>query len=171
YELILQYDETHREALVNLGNAYLKANDKKRAVAVYERAIAAHPNYADAYSNLALLYFDSGRFAEAIPLRSEVTRLEPTNGRAFYDLGNTYARAALLPQAAAAYRQACQIDPTDSPSCYNLGEVLFALSQQPSKESIQHATEARRVFNELKTRHGNYRRVNQRLEQLGAGGR
>ena len=138
---------------------------------MYERAIAAHPNYADAYVNLAQLYFDAGRFAAAIPLMFEVTRLEPSNGRAFYDLGNTYFRAALFPQAAAAYRQACQLDPTDSSSCYNLGEVLFALSQQSSSSSIQYATEARRVFNELKTRHGTYRLVNQRLEQLDAGGR
>ncbi|MBT5964817.1 MAG: tetratricopeptide repeat protein [Gemmatimonadetes bacterium] len=171
YESVLEYDGAHREALVMLGNVYQKANDNRGAIAMYERAIAAHPNYADAYVNLAQLYFDAGRFAAAIPLMFEVTRLEPSNGRAFYDLGNTYFRAALFPQAAAAYRQACQLDPTDSSSCYNLGEVLFALSQQSSSSSIQYATEARRVFNELKTRHGTYRLVNQRLEQLDAGGR
>jgi tetratricopeptide (TPR) repeat protein len=171
YESILQHDETHREALVNLGNAHGKANNKRRAIAMYERAIVAHPNYADAYVNLAQLYFDSGRYAEAIPLMSEVTRLEPTNGRAFYDLGNAYARAGLLPQAAAALRQACQIDPTDSSSYYNLGEVLFALSQHAASGNGRYAAEALRVFVELKARHGAYRLVNLRLEQLGAGGR
>jgi len=171
YESILQHDETHREALVNLGNAHRKANNKRLAIAMYERAIVAHPNYADAYVNLAQLYFDSGRYAEAIPLMSEVTRLEPTNGRAFYDLGNAYARAGLLPQAAAALRQACQIDPTDSSSYYNLGEVLFALSQHAASGNGRYAAEALRVFVELKARHGAYRLVNLRLEQLGAGGR
>ena len=35
----------------------------------------------------------------------------------------------------------------------------------------RYAAEALRVFVELKARHGAYRLVNQRLEQLGAGGR
>ena len=56
----------HETAFSNLGIIYKKTGREKKAIAVYKRAIAKNPNFADAHSNLGNLYKALGNLDQAL---------------------------------------------------------------------------------------------------------
>ncbi len=60
YEAILQRWPASRLALFGRGNALLALGDYPRAVVAYREAVAAHPDFADAWNNLAVVLLETG---------------------------------------------------------------------------------------------------------------
>ena len=167
YRQILGINSRHREALTNLGNTYLALGDTMAAIATYDQAIEAHPDYPDAYDNLARLKFDMADFPGTAGLLEEVIRLEPGNTGALRRLGDARAMGGDLPGAVVVYRKACRSDRADASACYNLGEALFHLTQsQPETQATRYAQEAIQVFDGIRRQLGPYRRTDERLAQL-----
>ena len=63
-------------ALTNLGNLALEAGDAETAIARYEEAITADPQYALAHFNLGNAYKRAGRFDEGVRELRTAQRLE-----------------------------------------------------------------------------------------------
>ncbi|MGA8533408.1 MAG: tetratricopeptide repeat protein [Candidatus Tumulicola sp.] len=63
-------------ALTNLANLLLEEGEIGAAIARYERAILADPNYALAHFNLGAAYKRAGRFADAVRALRRAQRLE-----------------------------------------------------------------------------------------------
>jgi Tfp pilus assembly protein PilF len=62
-------------ALFNLGNLAVEDGDLDRARSLYNRAVAADPDYYPAHHGLALVAFTSGRFDDARREAEEALRL------------------------------------------------------------------------------------------------
>ena len=67
----------------NLGNALKGKGQLEPAIAAYQEAIAAKPDYCDAHGNLGLALRESGRFEEAAESLRRALAISP-NGR-FYE--------------------------------------------------------------------------------------
>ena len=70
-------DSTDAEALARLSNALLLRGDYGNALAEAERAVAASPNLAGAYSNLATVLIYSGRHRDGLTALDTCFRLNP----------------------------------------------------------------------------------------------
>jgi adenylate cyclase len=70
-------DSTDAEALARLSNALLLRGDYRNALAEAERAVAASPNLAGAYSNLAIVLIYSGRHRDGLIALDTCFRLNP----------------------------------------------------------------------------------------------
>jgi adenylate cyclase len=70
-------DSTDAEALARLSNALLLRGDYGNALAEAERAVAASPNLAGAYSNLAIVLIYSGRHRDGLTALDTCFRLNP----------------------------------------------------------------------------------------------
>lgn len=66
-------------ALANLGNLALERGQVDAAIARYEAAIFADPEYAVAYFNLSVAYKSAGRVDEAVRALRRAQRLEGTS--------------------------------------------------------------------------------------------
>lgn len=63
-------------ALTNLGNLLLEDGQLEAAIARYEAAIAADPDYAIAYLNLGVAYKRAGRVGESVRALRRAQRIE-----------------------------------------------------------------------------------------------
>ncbi|RJQ36764.1 tetratricopeptide repeat protein [Candidatus Parcubacteria bacterium] len=68
---------TRTPAEPRLAEAYARAGDFAKAVALSEAAVAASPQSAEAHANLGAMYYRAGRNQEAIAALEEAIRLEP----------------------------------------------------------------------------------------------
>jgi lipoprotein NlpI len=67
-------------ALTNLGNLLLEGGETEAAIARYEKAILADPNYSLAHLNVGAAYKRAGRFTEAVrALRRALALEKPTS--------------------------------------------------------------------------------------------
>lgn len=128
YRRVLTLDNSHREALTNLGNVYRLRGDTDAAMRQYQRATEAHPAHPDAWANMAEAAFEAGNYGVAVTALQRVTQLEPTVAAGFQRLGDAFARGGDLASASAAYERGCQMDPNAMGACYNLAEVVRALA-------------------------------------------
>ena len=65
YEAVLGRWAGNRVAMLGRANAARAAGEPARAIALYREAVAAHPDFADAWNNLADALIDAGRPDEA----------------------------------------------------------------------------------------------------------
>jgi len=72
----LDCNARHAPALTNLGNLLLERGEIDAAIARYEAAAAADPEYAVAYLNLGAAYKRANRFPEAVRAMRHAHRLE-----------------------------------------------------------------------------------------------
>ncbi|MEO6836166.1 MAG: tetratricopeptide repeat protein [Candidatus Tumulicola sp.] len=70
-------------ALTNLGNLLLEAGQNEAAIARYEAAIRANPDYAAAHLNLGVAYKRAGRIDEAVRSLRRAQRLDRTSALGF----------------------------------------------------------------------------------------
>lgn len=86
FETALQIKPAHAPALTNLGNLLLEAGDLDAAIARYQSAISADPQYAIAHLNLGVAYKRLGRIAESVRALRQAQRLDhraPTPSRSW----------------------------------------------------------------------------------------
>lgn len=69
---------THPAPLTNLGNVCTEREQYEEAIAWYERALHADPDYANAHHNLAVAFRRVGRLAESVRHLKKAQRLELT---------------------------------------------------------------------------------------------
>jgi superkiller protein 3 len=81
------------------------------AIAAYKDAIAARPDYAEAYNNLGLTYRGRGRLAEAIDAYRAAVSIKPDFAVAYNNLGVAYGSLGKYAEAMAAWEQAVRVAP------------------------------------------------------------
>lgn len=166
YRRVLSIDDSHREALTNLGNVYRLHGDGAAAARQYRRAAETHPGHPDAWANLADLAFDSGDYALAAELRERVVTLEPTRSEGFRRLGDALAYGGNLAAASEAYDRACRLDPNALGACYNLAETLrargnAAYAEGAMAQATQLWTRSRDAYRHVLRQAGDYRQARQ----------
>lgn len=104
----------------NFGAELVKQGRLEEAVAEFQVAVKADPQYAAAQVNLAYTYDRLGRADEAIAAYKQATALDPKNATAFNNLGVLSAKKGLTEDAIQVFEQAVKLDPTNATFQKNL---------------------------------------------------
>ncbi|MDB5735357.1 MAG: uncharacterized protein JWN16_1994 [Alphaproteobacteria bacterium] len=107
-----------------------QAHQLDQAIALYRRALAIQPDFAEAEINLATALQESGAVAQAITHLHQAIAQRPDFAVAHYNLGNALAAAGQDPRPA--YRQAVMLAPGYADAWYNL-----AMAQEAAGDSGQ----------------------------------
>ena len=121
---ILARNPRHAAALNMLGIIAQQGGDGAAAIDYLEQAVAAKPNYGDAYFNLANARMARGLFVEAAAAYRECLELQPKDAVAHAGLGNALLSQGDWPNAAVAFRAALLLAPDHTEALNKLGYVL-----------------------------------------------
>jgi protein O-GlcNAc transferase len=97
----------------------------EEALAGYDKAISARPNYAEAFYNRASMLAELNRHEEALESYDRALALRPDYIRALINRGNTLQRLRRHTEAVAGYDAALAINPDNAEALYNSGNALF----------------------------------------------
>jgi tetratricopeptide (TPR) repeat protein len=92
YQKVLEVDEKHAAAHINLGTLYYNRQDFNLAEKHYRAALEADPRYALAYFDLGNVLDETGRVQEAIQTYKTALQLAPTYADAHYNLALAYEK-------------------------------------------------------------------------------
>jgi tetratricopeptide (TPR) repeat protein len=121
----------------------LEARDPKAAMAAYRRAIAAHPERADAYLNLGVLLGDAGRRAEAIVLYGQALAACPREALLHFNLAVALEDAGDTAAAIGCYERGLALDPALADAHFNLARLFDKLGE--NKRAIRHYSAYKRL--------------------------
>ena len=125
-------EDQHAEETVSRGQNDLKQEDYDTAIAEFNAAIAADPEYAPAYSGLGQAHYAKKQYDPSIADFSRAIRLSPSSSVYWNLRGNSYYSKGDYPKAIADYSDAILLDNSD-PSYYgNRGYAYFYLKQLES---------------------------------------
>jgi tetratricopeptide (TPR) repeat protein len=97
-----------------------EANEKQRAIKLYEEILGLDPAYAPAYINLGTIYFHLRQLSRAEELYRQATEADPSYVLAFFDLGNVLDELQRLDESIVAYGRAIALAPRYADAHYNL---------------------------------------------------
>ncbi len=106
-----------------------KAGRLAEAIALYAKAAALKPDYAEAHNNLGNALVETGRFAEAAASLGQAAELRPDLAAIHSNLGLALARLKRFEEAAACHRRALHLDPAMAPAYSNLAMTLRELGR------------------------------------------
>jgi tetratricopeptide (TPR) repeat protein len=92
-----QAAEDHYYAAVDL----FSEGRHEEALARYQEALAADPNFTDAMHGLSRVYQDIGRLDEAIEVSKRIAAIDPEDTLAHTSLSILYQRKGMIPEAEA----------------------------------------------------------------------
>jgi len=113
------------EAHFNQGNAHKDQGRLEEAIASYQNAVAAAPDFAAAHVNLGSALAQQGRHAQAVACFRKALVLEPGQAEAWFNLGFSSYRLGDLASAQAALDRYLQAQPDDRAALMVLGEIHF----------------------------------------------
>ncbi len=143
----LALDNKLAEAHVARGLVFAEDLNLKEAEQEYQRAIALHPNYADAHYFLGNDVLEPlGEFEKAIAEVSRAVELDPFSVIINRNLGWSYLYARRYPEAIAQFRKAAEMDPNSSMPELGLAHELSGQREQAITEyqrayDLEHALE------------------------------
>ncbi len=109
--------------------------DAARAQALWQRCLAAKPDFAQAYSGLAALFAALGVLGEAQALYERLLSLTPADADARSNLGVVLQRQARHAEAEAAFRAVLAHHPAHADAHYNLGLLLQGQGRHAEAEN------------------------------------
>jgi Trypsin-like serine proteases, typically periplasmic, contain C-terminal PDZ domain len=120
------------EGLFKKGLSYYLAEDYKKAIPYFEKAVQKNPLSAGAYFCLGTAYDYLGRYQEAVEAYKEVIRLKPDLAEAYCNLALAYAHLDRYQEAVKAYKQAIRVKPEYTEAHYDLGATYLILGDKGS---------------------------------------
>ena len=110
-------------------NLHHRFGDHGDAAVVYQRAIAADPEFSWPYANLGRLYMDMDEAELGLEWLESATRLDPNHFRAWVNLGLALYSLRRYEDAVPAYQAALAINPNDAFVHAYLGRSLLSLGR------------------------------------------
>ncbi len=110
YQRVLELDDSHAAAHINLGTLYYNRQEFGLAEQHYREAIESDPRYALAYFDLANVLDETGRVAEAIQTYAAALQLAPTYADAHYNLALAYEKMKQPRKALQHWRSYVKLD-------------------------------------------------------------
>jgi tetratricopeptide (TPR) repeat protein len=100
-----------------------RAGDAVEAIDLYQRILAADPNFAAAWVNLGVALRAEGRYVASVACLRRGVALQPGDAAALSNLGNALRSLGRLEAAASAHEQAIARDPATGSFVYNYALV------------------------------------------------
>jgi predicted O-linked N-acetylglucosamine transferase (SPINDLY family) len=113
------------EVLVNLGNVLAAQNRRDEAVANYDRALAARPEFFEALFNRANTLLELKRSEEALESYDRAVRLRPDNPSGWNNRGTALRNLKRLDEALASFSRAVALSPGHVNALTNVAIVLW----------------------------------------------
>jgi predicted O-linked N-acetylglucosamine transferase (SPINDLY family) len=126
YRQILQHG-ARPEVMVNLGNVLAAQNRRGEALANYDRALAARPDFFEALFNRANVLLELRRNDEALENYDRVIALRPDFPGGWNNRGTALRQLKRLDEALASFSQASLLSPSHVNALTNRAIVLFDL--------------------------------------------
>jgi serine/threonine protein kinase/tetratricopeptide (TPR) repeat protein len=128
-------------AMTQQGLAFLKRFDQPgnvdRAIALFDRAIAADSEYAPAHAAIAQAYARQGDdtrdpswVSRAVDAARHAVKLDPYFADGHVALGISLAAAGKTDEATSALQRALSLDPSNGRAWYTLGDIAYALDRR-----------------------------------------
>ena len=118
--------------LVPLGTAYHHAGQPDSAIAMYRRAVAVEPRYAQAYFSMGEAFASKGETGTAVELYLETLRRDSSHVGAKNDLAGIYLNVGRMPEAIGLYRRLVAAEPDNAQFRNNLGFALMRAGDAPA---------------------------------------
>ncbi len=112
WQLWMRSDSPTAELLLTQAAAAMNKAEFDAALAVLDRLVAVHPDFAEAWNKRATLYFMMGRFDESLADIDKVLDLEPRHFGALSGRGMIYRKQGKYSEALAAFRDALAVNPS-----------------------------------------------------------
>ena len=128
-EHVLTEDPTNAEAHTLVGRSQLYLRQVTEAMAHFQAAVKANPNYDPAWYELGFVALRTGDWEGARQAFENVVRLNPQDYQAHGSLGALFLQRGDLVAAETQFRTALRINPQDDVSRANLDRVLQARSK------------------------------------------
>ncbi|MBF0124017.1 MAG: tetratricopeptide repeat protein [Magnetococcales bacterium] len=144
------------ETLLQQGNELKSQRKYAEAMALYEQAIAAEPQLAEAHFALATIHHGMNRLDDAKACYEKTLEHKPSHVGAYNNLGVIFGGRSNWTEAAECYRRALQYEPESAELHNNLGVSLADLSQnEESMACYQRALELKPDYAEAFNNMGN----------------
>jgi tetratricopeptide (TPR) repeat protein len=95
-----------KEALLIKGMYYSKTGDSKKAIALFDEALAESYTFMFAYREKAITQYNTGRYADAIKTLEKATTLQNDFDEGYYWMGRCYEKLGNVTEAAENYKMA-----------------------------------------------------------------
>ncbi len=113
------------EVVVNLGNVLAAQGRRDEALANYDRALAARPDFFEALFNRANTLLELKRSEEALESYDQAVRLRPDSPSAWNNRGTALRNLQHLDGALASFSRAAALSPTHVNALTNVAIVLW----------------------------------------------
>ena len=123
-------NEKNAAAYAGLGDAYDSTDDKDKALASYEKAVALNPGLTEIYTPLGILYFQKGEIAKA---DTYLSKAPATDADARYYLGLVRFKQNRNDEAIAALKQTTKERPASAEAHYYLGAAYDRLDNRKTE--------------------------------------
>ena len=100
-----------------------RAGDRAGAIDIYQRILAADPDFAAAWINLGVALRAEGRYAASVACLRRGVALHPDDAASLSNLGNALRSTGHLEAAASVHEQAIALDPATGSYIYNYALV------------------------------------------------
>lgn len=129
YQLLLEQQPAHFDALHLLGVVVLQQGDPQRAVALIGQAVGLNPDNAPAHSNLGNALSACGHHDAALESYDRAIRLQPDFAEAHNNRAGVLRTLKRYGEALKSYGKAVEIKPDFAQAHNSRGTVLKALAQ------------------------------------------
>jgi len=117
--------------LFNLGVSLEKTGDagEKRAVELYQKALAIDSNYFEPYNNLGIILNKYQRSAEAVPLYYKAIKLNPKHSDTYNNLATALQALKKFDESIVYFNKSIEINPNNASPYNNLGTLYNELGR------------------------------------------
>lgn len=112
WQLWMSSDSPTAELLLKQATEAMNKAEFDASLAILDRLVAVHPDFAEAWNKRATLYFMMGRFEDSLADIDKVLDLEPRHFGALSGRGMIYRKEGKFSDALAAFRDALAVNPT-----------------------------------------------------------
>ncbi len=112
YKGIIDSGDSSATAAYNLGNAYLRISDTKRAIAVFETMDQSMMKSYSVHNNLAVAYLRAHNYEKALKHSTIAARLKPDDAKYRYNLGLCYLKLKEWKRGMAQLEKSLELDPS-----------------------------------------------------------
>jgi len=125
---LMQYgisDDPKAQEYYSKGQKASQAENYKKAIKYYKKAIEIDPNFPYALDNLGLTYRKTGQYNKALEAYAKSIELLPNNKTPVMNSAVVYIHMKRWDKAIEMYKKLIEIDETDPEVYYGIGQVLM----------------------------------------------
>lgn len=137
YRIAIELDSKFSEALINLGNLYLKQKDYASAIQILQKAIEADPNNSKIHFLLATVYREAKQYPQALLHYQKVLEIDSQNTQAQNFVGVINYELKNYQKSEEAFLKVIAIDPDFADAYGNLG-ILYNFNLNDKNKAIYH---------------------------------